>query len=50
LRDCGSDASPELQGISLERLLHALTTLGQRVEISVTPVKKGIAARISVAA
>ena len=40
----------KLQGISLERLLNALTALGQHVEISVTPVRKGSAARISVAA
>jgi predicted XRE-type DNA-binding protein len=40
----------KLQGISLERLLHALTALGQHVEISVSPVRKGSAARISVAA
>ncbi len=39
----------KLQGISLERLMYALTALGQHVEISVTPVTKRTAARISVA-
>ena len=39
----------KLQGISPERLMHALTALGQHVEISVTLVRKGSAARISVA-
>jgi len=40
----------KLQGISLERLMYALTALGQHVEISVTPGTKRNAARISVAA
>jgi predicted XRE-type DNA-binding protein len=39
----------KLQGISLERLMHALTALGQNVRISVTPGTKR-SARISVAA
>jgi predicted XRE-type DNA-binding protein len=40
----------KLQGFSLERLMCALTALGQHVQISVTPRTKRSAARISVAA
>lgn len=40
----------KLQGISLERLMHALTALGQRVEIVVTPSRRGAPAGIKVAA
>jgi predicted XRE-type DNA-binding protein len=40
----------KVRGISLERLMHALTALGQNVEIVVTPSKKKSAARIAVAA
>ena len=40
----------KIRGISLERLMHALTALGQNVEIVVTPAKKNAAARIAVAA
>jgi len=40
----------KLQGISLERLMQALTSLGQRVEIVVSPANKRTAARIDVAA
>ena len=40
----------KLRGISLERLLLALTALGQRVEITVRPSKKRASARIDVAA
>jgi predicted XRE-type DNA-binding protein len=40
----------KLQGISLERLMHALTSLGQHVEIVVSPAKSRTAARIDVAA
>ena len=40
----------KLQGISLERLMQALTSLGQRVEIVVRPANKRTAARIDVAA
>jgi predicted XRE-type DNA-binding protein len=40
----------KLQGISLARLMHALTVLGQSVRIVVRPSKKGAAARIDVAA
>ena len=40
----------KLQGISLERLMLALTALGQHVEIVVTPARGGTAARIDVAA
>ena len=39
----------KLQGISLARLMHALTVLGQSVDIVVRPSKKR-AARINVAA
>ena len=40
----------KLQGISLARLMHALTVLGQRVRITVTPSRGGATARIDVAA
>ncbi len=40
----------KVTGISLERLMQALTALGQNVEIVVTPSKKKSAARIAVAA
>ena len=40
----------KLQGISLERLMHALTALGQHVEIVVTPSRRGAPAGIKVAA
>jgi predicted XRE-type DNA-binding protein len=40
----------KIRGISLERLMQALTALGQNVEIVVTPSKKKAAARIAVAA
>lgn len=40
----------KIRGISLERLMQALTALGQNVEITVTPSKKKSAARIAVAA
>ena len=40
----------KLQGISLVRLMHALTVLGQSVRIVVRPSKKRAAARIDVAA
>jgi predicted XRE-type DNA-binding protein len=40
----------KLQGISLERLMHALTSLGQHVEIVVSPANSRTAARIDVAA
>ena len=40
----------KLQGISLVRLMHALTVLGQSVRIVVRPTKKRAAARIDVAA
>ena len=40
----------KLQGISLERLMHALTALGQRVEIVVRPSRRGAPAGIKVAA
>lgn len=40
----------KITGISLERLMQALTALGQNVEIVVTPSKKKSAARIAVAA
>ncbi len=40
----------KVRGISLERLMQALTALGQHVEIVVTPSKKKAAARIDVAA
>ena len=38
------------QGISLERLMHALTALGQHVKIVVTPSRRGAPAGIKVAA
>jgi predicted XRE-type DNA-binding protein len=40
----------KLRGISLERLMLALTTLGQRVEIVVRPSNKRAPAQIRVAA
>lgn len=40
----------KLQGISLERLMQALTALGQRVEIVVRPANRRAPARIDVAA
>lgn len=40
----------KVRGISLERLMQALTALGQNVEIVVSPAKKKSAARIAVAA
>lgn len=40
----------KIRGISLERLMQALTALGQNVEIVVTPSKKKSAARIAVEA
>jgi len=40
----------KIRGISLERLMQALTALGHNVEIVVTPSKKKSAARIAVAA
>src|SRR5260221_5749216 len=40
----------KIRGISLERLMQALTAFGQNVEIVVTPSKKKSAARIAVAA
>lgn len=40
----------KLRGISLQRLMHALTALGQHVEIVVRPSNGGTAARIDVAA
>jgi predicted XRE-type DNA-binding protein len=40
----------KLRGISLERLMHALTAMGQNVEIVVRPSKKRNPARIDVAA
>ena len=40
----------KIRGISLERLMHALTALGQNVEIVVTPSKRRSIARIAVAA
>ena len=40
----------KLQGISLERLMHALTGLGQHVRIVVKPCKTGVQPRIDVAA
>jgi predicted XRE-type DNA-binding protein len=40
----------KLRGISLERLMQALTALGQHVEIVVTPSEKNARARIDVAA
>ena len=40
----------KIRGISLERLMQALTALGQNVEIVVRPSRKKSAARIAVAA
>ena len=40
----------KLRGISLERLMRALTALGQHVEIVVSPSDKNMPARIDVAA
>jgi predicted XRE-type DNA-binding protein len=40
----------KLQGISLHRLMQALTALGQQVEIVVTPSVRKARRRISVAA
>jgi predicted XRE-type DNA-binding protein len=40
----------KLQGISLERLMHALTALGQHVKIVVTPSRRGAPAGIKVTA
>jgi predicted XRE-type DNA-binding protein len=40
----------KLQGISLERLMHALTALGQQVKIVVMPSRRGAPAGIKVAA
>ncbi len=40
----------KLRGISLERLMQALTALGQRVEIVITPSPEPSHARINVAA
>jgi predicted XRE-type DNA-binding protein len=40
----------KLQGISLERLMQALTVLGQNIRIVVQPTKGRSAARIDVAA
>src|SRR5471030_2122330 len=40
----------KIRGISLERLMQALTALGQNVEIVVTPSKRKSAARLAVAA
>jgi predicted XRE-type DNA-binding protein len=40
----------KLRGISLERLLQALTALGQNVKIVVRPSKRSAPARIAVAA
>ena len=40
----------KLQGISLERLMQALTALGQHVEIVVTPSRRGVPPGIRVAA
>ena len=40
----------KIRGISLERLMQALTALGQNVEIVVTKSKRKSAARIAVAA
>lgn len=40
----------KLRGISLERLMQALTALGQHVEIVVSPSHRGAPARIDVAA
>lgn len=40
----------KLRGISLERLMHALTALGQNVAIVVSPTRRKEPARIDVAA
>ncbi len=40
----------KLRGISLERLMQALTALGQHVKIVVSPSGRGAPARINVAA
>jgi predicted XRE-type DNA-binding protein len=40
----------KLRGFSLERLMQALTTLGQQVEIVVRPSSKRVPAQIKVAA
>jgi predicted XRE-type DNA-binding protein len=40
----------KLRGLSLERLMQALTALGQHVEIVVSPSNRHIPARIDVAA
>jgi predicted XRE-type DNA-binding protein len=40
----------KLQGISLERLMHALAAFGQHVKIVVTPSRRGAPAGIKVAA
>ena len=40
----------KIRGISLERLMQALTALGQNVEIVVTPSRRKSSARIAVAA
>jgi predicted XRE-type DNA-binding protein len=40
----------KIRGISLERLMHALTALGQNVEIVISPSTRKSAARIAVAA
>lgn len=40
----------KLQGISLERLMHALAALGQHIEIVVTRSRRGAPAGIRVAA
>lgn len=40
----------KLRGVSLERLMQALTALGQRIEIVVGPASRAAPARIKVAA
>ncbi|MBI1778148.1 MAG: XRE family transcriptional regulator [Proteobacteria bacterium] len=40
----------KLRGISLERLMQALTALGQSVRIVVRPSNRGVPARIGIAA
>jgi predicted XRE-type DNA-binding protein len=40
----------KIRGISLERLMHALTALGQNVEIVISPSTRKSSARIAVAA
>jgi Helix-turn-helix domain len=40
----------KLRGISLERLMQALTAPGQRIEIVVSPANRAAPARIKVAA